>query len=157
MERKVRFSCLLVILFSLPALLICCSGGAKDYLATPEDTIKTYNRQASNMHAMIDTLSYSKAIECFSKPAQGWFAANANSLVKNPDELDGYSGSRREAYVFIRYIVPNGPKTSFGEPAIEKISESGKEAKYKVNGFEVTLIKDGNNWRFKSMFGMEGG
>lgn len=134
--------------------IFSCGGDAKDYLKTPEDTLRTYLNQARKMKTMIDPLAYSRAVDCFSISAQETYKANANSLVTDKAELDGYTGSRREAYVFTNYILPKGPDFTHGSNEIEKVSQSGKTAAYTVNGMEVTLVKEGKNWRIEAMFGM---
>ncbi len=145
-----------VALIMMIALFGACADEGKDYLATPEKTIQTYLAKARYLKSVTDPLAYSRAIDCFSKPAIEWWKQNAESLIPDKSELDGYSGSKREAYVFGNYVVPTGPTLGYGKPNIEKVSGSGDEVNYKVNGKELTLVKEGKNWRFKSLFGLDG-
>lgn len=143
-----------LILFGL-VFLTGCSDKPKDYLVTPETTIETYMMKAGSLKRIIDPLAYSRAIDCFAKPAVAWYKANADGLVEDKGELDGYVGSKREAYVFANFVVPFGPEPRMGKPEVEKVSQSKKKATFRVNGMELDLVKEGPNWRIASMFGLE--
>ena len=148
-------TCLILAVALMACVFLLGCEKPKSYLATPRITIETYMDEARYLRCMIDPLAYSRAIDCFSKAAIGWYKDNAGTLVPNKDLLDGYVGSKREAFVFANFVAPKGPSTEPGRYSIEKVSETKKRAEYIVNDMRLVLVKEGPNWKFESMFGLD--
>ena len=145
----------LMVLVFLFCLGFGCGEKGKDYLTTPEKTIETYVSQALTLEKMADPLAYSRVMDCFSKKIQTWWENNANNLLEDPSIVDGFVGSKREAVVFAKYVIPKGPKVKYGPVEPVRISLSGDKASYRLGDTQLNLIKEGKNWRIDSLFGLE--
>ncbi len=146
--RFALFAVVFALLFSAG-----CTCDKNPSQSTPEKTIETYLRQSSLLKSVPDPLAYNGALGCFSEKILKWWHANVDNLAEDMDDLAGLPGPQKRALTFSYQVVSKGPQMRSGPPDIQKINQTKNKARYNVNGMEVNLVKEGQNWKFASLFG----
>ncbi|MDP8256225.1 MAG: hypothetical protein P9M14_10790 [Candidatus Alcyoniella australis] len=140
-------------------MILACSGcGNHDNpeLATPQSTAAYYISNAYFLEHSVDGMAYGKLINCFSPQARSYFENNYLQIAGEEYvyEIKALSGMLKQAYAFQVAVLPAGPSPGNGRPEVSIVSSADREALVLINGKQVRMIKQANQWQIDELFGL---